>query len=245
MKTLLLDDEVFCTDVLNILIQKHCPSLEVVAVFNDPMLALDYLNHHQVDVIFLDIEMPVLNGFDLLRRLPKLQSKVIFTTAYDQYALKAFRFNAIDYLLKPIDKTELMEAAAKLKDTPLLSQSLIQYFSDWQNNPGTKKILLPIGQEIIFVNADQIICCEAEGSYCKVYCEGQPKPYLLSRNLKDLEEMIQLPQFIRPHASWLVNTKFIDKIVKSEGMEIILSNQIHIPVSRSKKQEISKLLGIL
>lgn len=245
MKTLLLDDEVFCTDVLNILIQKHCPSLEVVAVFNDPMLALDYLTHHQVDVIFLDIEMPVLNGFDLLRRLPKLQSKVIFTTAYDQYALKAFRFNAIDYLLKPIDKTELVESAAKLKDIPLLSQSLIQYFIDWQNNPGTKKILLPIGQEIIFVNADQIICCEAEGSYCKVYCEGQPKPYLLSRNLKDLEEMIQLPQFIRPHASWLVNTKFIDKIVKSEGMEIILSNQIHIPVSRSKKQEISKLLGII
>lgn len=245
MKTLLLDDEVFCTDVLNILIQKHCPSLEVVAVLNDPMMALDYLTHNKVDVVFLDIEMPVLNGFDLLRRLPKLQSKVVFTTAYDQYALKAFRFNAIDYLLKPIDKTELIEAATKLKDSPIFSESLIQYFSDLQNNPRTKKILLPIGQEIIFVDADRIICCEAEGSYCRVHCEDQTKPYLLSKNLKDIEEMIQLPQFIRPHASWLINTRFIEKIVKSEGMEIILSNQFHIPVSRNKKQEISKALGVI
>ena len=101
-----------------------------------------------------------------------------------------------------------------------------------------------IGQEIVFVNVDQIICCEANGSYCKVYCEGQTKPYLLSKNLKDIEEMVQQPQFIRPHASWLINSHFIEKIIKGEGMEIVLSNQLHIPVARSKKQEIMKWLGI-
>ena len=216
MTTLLLDDELYCTDVLNILLRKHCPSLEIVAIYNDPLLALEYLSENRVDVIFLDIEMPVLNGFELLRKMPKMHSKVIFTTAYDQYALKAFRFNAIDYLLKPIDKTELMEAVGKLS----------------------------IGQEIVFVNVDQIICCEADGSYCKVYCEGQTKPYLLSKNLKDIEEMVQQPQFIRPHASWLINSHFIEKIIKGEGMEIVLSNQLHIPVARSKKQEIMKWLGI-
>lgn len=245
MKTLLLDDELYCTDVLNILIQKHCPSLEVVGVYNDPVQALDYLSHHNVDILFLDIEMPILNGFDLLRKLPNMQTKVIFTTAYDQYALKAFRFNAIDYLLKPIDKTELMAAVGKVSQTPLLSEPILQYLSEWQKGPIPKRILLPIGQEIIFVNVDQIICCEADGSYCKVYCEGQAKPYLLSRNLKDLEEMVQLPNFLRPHASWLINTQFIEKIIKGEGMEIVLNNQLHIPVARSKKQEIMKQLGVV
>ncbi|HMS98961.1 MAG TPA: LytTR family DNA-binding domain-containing protein [Saprospiraceae bacterium] len=244
MKTLILDDELYCTDVLSILIQKHCPSLEVVAVYNDPVLALEYLSHHPVDVVFLDIEMPVLNGFELLRKLPNMQSRVIFTTAYNQYALKAFRFNAIDYLLKPIDKTELMEAVGKLPELPLLSPPMLQYLSEWQKGQAPKKILLPIGQEIHFVNVDQIICCEADGSYCKVYCEGQAKPYMLSKNLKDIEEMVQQPHFIRPHASWLINSHFIEKVVKGEGMEVVLSNQLHIPVARSKKQEILKWLGI-
>ncbi|HRG64452.1 MAG TPA: response regulator transcription factor [Saprospiraceae bacterium] len=244
MKTLILDDELYCTDVLSILIQKHCPSLEVVAVYNDPVLALEYLSHHPVDVVFLDIEMPVLNGFELLRKLPNMQSRVIFTTAYDQYALKAFRFNAIDYLLKPIDKTELMEAVGKLPELPLLSPPMLQYLSEWQKGQAPKKILLPIGQEIHFVNVDQIICCEADGSYCKVYCEGQAKPYMLSKNLKDIEEMVQQPHFIRPHASWLINSHFIEKVVKGEGMEIVLSNQISVPVSRNKKQEVMIRLKI-
>lgn len=244
MKTLILDDELYCTDVLSILIQKHCPSLEVVAVYNDPVLALEYLSHHPVDVVFLDIEMPVLNGFELLRKLPNMQSRVIFTTAYNQYALKAFRFNAIDYLLKPIDKTELMEAVGKLPELPLLSPPMLQYLSEWQKGQALKKILLPIGQEIHFVNVDQIICCEADGSYCKVYCEGQAKPYMLSKNLKDIEEMVQQPHFIRPHASWLINSHFIEKVVKGEGMEIVLSNQISVPVSRNKKQEVMIRLKI-
>lgn len=244
MKTLILDDELYCTDVLSILIQKHCPSLEVVAVYNDPVLALEYLSHHPVDVVFLDIEMPVINGFELLRKLPNMQSRVIFTTAYDQYALKAFRFNAIDYLLKPIDKTELMEAVGKLPELPMLSPPMLQYLSEWQKGQAPKKILLPIGQEIHFVNVDQIICCEADGSYCKVYCEGQAKPYMLSKNLKDIEEMVQQPHFIRPHASWLINSHFIEKVVKGEGMEIVLSNQISVPVSRNKKQEVMIRLKI-
>jgi len=244
MKTLILDDELYCTDVLSILIQKHCPSLEVVAVYNDPVLAQEYLSHHPVDVVFLDIEMPVLNGFELLRKLPNMQSRVIFTTAYNQYALKAFRFNAIDYLLKPIDKTELMEAVGKLPELPLLSPPMLQYLSEWQKGQAPKKILLPIGQEIHFVNVDQIICCEADGSYCKVYCEGQAKPYMLSKNLKDIEEMVQQPHFIRPHASWLINSHFIEKVVKGEGMEIVLSNQISVPVSRNKKQEVMIRLKI-
>ncbi len=244
MTTLLLDDELYCTDVLNILLRKHCPSLEIVAIYNDPLLALEYLSENRVDVIFLDIEMPVLNGFELLRKMPKMHSKVIFTTAYDQYALKAFRFNAIDYLLKPIDKTELMEAVGKLSKIPVMSPPVLEYLSEWQKGQSPKKILLPIGQEIVFVNVDQIICCEADGSYCKVYCEGQTKPYLLSKNLKDIEEMVQQPQFIRPHTSWLINSHFIEKIIKGEGMEIVLSNQLHIPVARSKKQEIMKWLGI-
>lgn len=244
MKTLLIDDELYCTDVLNLLIQKYCPSLQVVAIFNDPVLAMEYLKINPVDVLFLDIEMPVVSGFELLRKLPNLQARVVFTTAYDQYALKAFRFNAIDYLLKPIDKSELMEAVARLQQNSIISQPLVQFLSELQNGQNPKKILLPIGNEVVFINVDKIICCEAEGSYCKVYCEGQSKPYFLSKNLKDLEEMIQSSHFFRPHASWLINDHFITKVIKGEGMEIVLSNQIHVPVARSKKPEVLIRLNI-
>ena len=244
MKTLLLDDEQYCTDVLNLLIQKHCPSLQVVAIFNDPLLAIEYLKIYPVDLLFLDIEMPVVNGFELLRKLPNLQARVIFTTAYDQYALKAFRFNAVDYLLKPIDKSELIEAVSRVQKTSNISQTLALFLSELQNEQNPKKILLPIGNELVFVNVDQIICCEAEGSYCKVYCEGKSKPYLLSKNLKDIEEMILSSHFFRPHASWLINDLFITKVIKGEGMEIVLSNHICVPVARSKKQDVLLRLNI-
>lgn len=236
MTAVIIDDEVYCTDVVSILLAKHCPDVIVEAVFNDSLQALAYLKQHQPDIIFLDIEMPQLNGFDLLQQLGTMTSRVIFTTAYDQYAIKAFKFNTVDYLLKPIDKEELITAVKKT--SAALSPEKISHLHYLSRTHIPEKILLPIGNEIIFVQVKDIICCEADGSYCKIYIHGKDKPYLLSKNLRDIEELLGNPNFFRPHTSWLIHDVFIQKIIKGEGMEIVMSNDIHVPVSRNKKQEV-------
>jgi two-component system, LytTR family, response regulator len=238
MNAVVIDDEKYCTDVLTILLAKHCPEINVIKVFNQSAIALDYLKSHVVDIIFLDIEMPQMNGFELLYQLGKVSSLVIFTTAYDQYALKAFRFNAIDYLLKPIDKNELIIAVKKTnRFTPLSSENIenLHYLSQ---HKVPERILLPIGQELILVSVKDIICCEADGSYCKVYCSDMNKPYILSKNLREMEEILNNSGFFRPHTSWLIHDKYVSKIIRGEGMEIVLQGNIHVPVSRAKKQEV-------
>lgn len=238
MTAVILDDEKYCTDVLSILLEKYCPEVNITGVFNNPEDALQLIQTNPPELLFLDIEMPKLNGFDLLRKLDQIDFKVIFTTAYDQYALKAFKYNAIDYLLKPIDKDELMEAVRKGKEYTSFLKEKLEYIQYLRSNEVPDRIILPIGKELIFINVNQIICCEAEGSYCRIFCSGITKPYLLSKNLRDIEELLNNPKFFRPHASWLVNDDFIRKVIKSEGMEIVMQDEIFVPVARNKKQEV-------
>lgn len=236
MTAVIIDDEKYCSDVLQILILKYCPQIEIVEIFNQSPKALEYLKSNTPDIIFLDIEMPLLNGFELLNKMEIVRSRVIFTTAYDQYAIKAFRFNAIDYLLKPIDKDELIEAIKKSSSIlPLLQ---IENLTHLRSHHVPEKILLPIGNEILFVHVKDIICCEAEGSYCKVYCTNEPRPLLLSKSLREIEELLNNNHFFRPHLSWLIHETFIQKMVRGDAMEIILEGGIHVPVARSKRQEI-------
>lgn len=240
MDAVIIDDEKYCTEVLGILLEKYCPAVKVTGIFNHAPSALEYLQANKPDLIFLDIEMPHLNGFELLSQLGSFHSRVIFTTAYDQYALKAFRFNAIDYLLKPIEKDELITAVGKT-GTPFVREQ-IENLTYLRSHHVPERILLPIGNEIIFVQVKDIICCEAEGSYCKVYCMGRDKPYLLSKNLGDIEDMLNNPKFFRPHTSWLVNENYISKIIRGDGMELHMADNIHIPVARSKRQEVMERL---
>ncbi|TXH60705.1 MAG: response regulator transcription factor [Bacteroidia bacterium] len=242
MNAVIIDDEKYCTDVLCILLEKNCPEVHIDAVFNQSLDALSYLKLQQPDIIFLDIEMPHLNGFDLLEQLSDVKAGVIFTTAYDQYAAKAFRFNAIDYLLKPIDKDELV--ASLKKSIPILSPDKMRHLIYLNKNNTPEKILLPIGNEIVFVQVVDIICCEADGSYCKVYTVQNPKPYLISRNLLEIEDVLNNPAFFRPHTSWLIHETYIEKLIKGEGMQIVLKGDIHVPVARSKRQDVSnRLIG--
>jgi two-component system LytT family response regulator len=236
MTAVIIDDEMYCTDVMQILLVKHCPEVQILAIFNQAQQALDYLKVKQPDLIFLDIEMPQMNGFELLHQLGNVTSRVVFTTAYDQYAIKAFKFNAADYLLKPVDKNELI--AAVIKSAPALTTEKVEYLHYLSKQSTPEKILLPIGNEIIFVQVKDIICCEAEGSYCRIYCQNTTKPYLLSRTLRDIEELLDNPEFFRPHASWLIHELFIKKIIKGDAMEIVLYNEIKVPVARSKRQEV-------
>lgn len=243
LKTYLLDDESNCTDVLQVLLGKYCPEVQITGIFNDPELALEAIRRERPALLFLDIEMPILNGFELLRQCEQLDFKVIFTTAYDRYAVKAFKFNALDYLLKPVDKDELVAAVgkAKLNASPTPAQlSSVQYL---KNNPIPERIALPVGQELLIVEVSDIQYFESDGAYVSVFLKEEKKPVVLSKSLREFEELLNNPSFFRAHNSYLVNLKHIKKIVKTDGGEIVMGNGRSLPVSRAKKGELMGLIA--
>lgn len=251
LKTYLIDDEPHCTDVLAVLLQKHCPQVAVAGVFNDPELALEAIRRERPDLVFLDIEMPHLNGFDLLRACGPIDFRLVFTTAYDQYAVKAFKFNALDYLLKPIDRAELLAAVEKsLQKTasqPMLPAQLdaAQYL---KNTPVPERIALPVGQELIFVEVADIVFCESEGSYATFHLKAgndRLEKIIVSKSLREIEELLNNPAFFRAHNSFLVNLRHVQKIVRTDGGEIIVPGGRSLPVARAKKAELMQLIARL
>ena len=243
LKTYLIDDEPNCTDVLQVLLGKHCPEVQITGIFNDPEQALESIHRERPALLFLDIEMPMLNGFELLRRCEPLDFKVVFTTAYDQYAVKAFKFNALDYLLKPVDKDELMAAVnrAKQNASPSAAQlSSVQYL---KSNPTPERIALPVGQELLLVEVADIQYFESEGSYVSVFLKDQNKPVVLSKSLREFKELLNNPAFFRAHNSYLVHLRFIKKIMRSDGGEIVMANGRSLPVARAKKAEMMGLIA--
>ncbi len=243
LKTYLLDDEPNCTDVLQVLLEKYCPEVQITGIFNDPETALEAIRQERPALLFLDIEMPMLNGFELLRHCEPLDFKVIFTTAYDQYAVKAFKFNALDYLLKPVDKDELIAAVGKAKQNanPTTAQlSSVQYL---KSNPTPERIALPVGQELLLVEVADIQYFESEGSYVSVFLKDQNKPVVLSKSLREFEELLNNSDFFRAHNSYLVNLRSIKKIVKTDGGEIVMANGRSLPVARAKKGELMGLIA--
>jgi len=243
MKTYLLDDEPNCTDVLQVLLAKYCPEVQVTGIFNDPEAALEAIRRERPALLFLDIEMPMLNGFELLRQCEPLDFKVVFTTAYDQYAVKAFKFNALDYLLKPIDKDELMLSVKKAQKAASPSHSQLEIVQHLKNNPVPERIALPVGQELLLVEVADIQYFESEGSYVSVFLKDQNKPVVLSKSLREFEELLNNPGFFRAHNSYLVNLRSIKKIVRTDGGGIVMANGRSLPVARAKKAELMGLIA--
>ena len=237
MKAALIDDELHSIEVLEILLTRHCPAIEIVHVFTKPEEALIALKDSDVDILFLDIEMPKMNGFQFLEKLGKTSVKTIFVTAYHEYAIKAFRFNALDYLLKPIDVDDLKIAVQKIIASHAIKPEVNNYLSELYKNAHAKRILLPLADEMIFVLKEDIICCHADGSYAHIYCSGN-RDYFISKNLRELEDMLNHPFFVRVHASWLINEMQILRLTKTDGLMLEMSNKMEVPVSRNKKQEI-------
>ncbi len=242
ISTILIDDERNCTDLLRVMLEKYCPGITVTGVFNDPELALLHIKAERPQLVFLDIEMPRLNGFDLLQACGTLDFKVVFTTAYDQYAVKAFKFNALDYLLKPIDKEELIQAVDKVMRASAPAAERIEAARMLRETPMPERIALPVGQELVFVEVAEILYCESDGSYVSVFMQHLSKPILLSKSLREFEELLNNPAFFRAHNSFLVNLKQVQKIVRTDGGEIVMRNGKSLPVARAKKAE---LLGII
>ena len=241
---IIIDDEPYCCESLVTLLGRYCPDIKVIDVCYSGEEALTKINENNPQLLFLDIEMPGMNGFELLEKLPEVNFDLIFTTSYDQYAIKAFRFSALDYLLKPIDRQELQKAVAKVIDHNLRPSAqqisiLLQKF----NQPLSKinKIAIPTVEGLHLIPIDSIISCTSESNYTVLKLKEAQK-IVTTRILKEMEEMLSEHSFLRVHHSYLVNLNEITKYVKGEGGYLIMSDGSAIDVSRSRKEMLLKKL---
>ena len=244
IKAIIIDDESHCIETLRWMLQEYCAGdIQLIGSSEDPHQGIEIITRLQPDLVFLDIEMPALSGIDLLKQLKEINFHVIFITAYDQYAIKAIKLNALDYLLKPIDKDELRAAIEKIKNRPpLADKQQIEQLQEVHKTKVLNKIALSTMQGLIFVTLDDVIRIEAEGSYCNFILKDKKK-ILLSKTLADVEGIIQSPEFFRAHKSYIINLKYVEKYIRGDGGEIVMSDGVSIALSRSKKTEFLELFS--
>jgi len=238
IKTIIIDDEKHSCDALRILLGKCCPQVEVTAICYSGEEGIRKINEIKPQLVFLDIEMPHMNGFQMLEQLSKIDFEIIFTTSYDQYAITAFKFSALDYLLKPVDREELEKAVQKVskKINPPVSQQL-EILLQKINQPTitVQRIALPTMQGLEFVPIDSIISCSSNNNYTEFFLADKKK-LLVSRTLKDAEDMLADHSFLRVHNSHIVNLNAITRYVKGEGGYLVMTDGSTVDVSRSRKE---------
>lgn len=238
IKAVIIDDEENTREVLTGVLNLKCKDVEVVGYGKDVKSGIEAINKYKPDVVLLDIKMPDGTGFDLLLRIKAeaYNFHVIFITAYEEYALKAFRFSAIDYLLKPIDPNELYKAIEKCKtmhkDEFKQKMETFSYNSDKQGE--NKKIVLKTQDAIHIVKVNDIIRCESDGGYTTFFTVNNGK-IMVSHSIKDFEELFEEFGFFRIHQSHLLNLAFVKRFDKREGGYVIMSDESVVPVSRRKK----------
>jgi two-component system LytT family response regulator len=244
ISAIIVDDEPYSCEALTTLIERYCPEIKVLDICYSAADALKSISDQKPDILFLDIEMPHMNGFEMLEKLPDPDFKIIFTTSYDRYAIKAIRFSALDYLLKPVDKDELQKAVRKAVETGenQLPQQL-EVLLHKLNHPkmAVNKIAIPTMEGLHMVLVETIVRCEADRNYCNIFLKNNVK-ITASRNLKDLEEMLEDYSFVRVHHSHLVNLNEVEKYIRGEGGYLLMSDKSSVDVSRSRKEILLKKL---
>lgn len=240
IRCVLIDDERNALEMMEWLLKTYCPQVEIAAMCNSSEQGIDAINKHKPDLVFLDIEMPNRNGFDMLEEFDKPFFDVVFCTAYDQFAIKAFRYSALNYLLKPVDPDDLKATIKRVEEKKAtLSRDQLNLLLQSMRQPNKitpQRIALTTGDGLIFVPTDDIIYCEAESNYTNVVLSGGKK-VLVSKVLKDIDEVLSGPDFYRVHSSFLININRIKKLVRGEGGYIVMDNDATVSISRSKRQE--------
>ena len=245
IRAVIIDDEPINTTNLQQLLLKNCPVVKIVAIAYNAEDGKKIILENDPDLVFLDIEMPGKNGFELLQSLPDYSFEVIFVTAYDNFGIQAVKFAAIDYLLKPINVEELKIAVKKVVDRNLKKknndqlENLLSILKQHQNI-NEHRIALPTAQEIRFVNPKDIIRCESSNNYTTFYLSNEEK-LLISKPIYLYEELLKDYGFIRCHQSHLVNKKFIKSFIKEDGGHLLLENNIQLPISKQKKELVREL----
>lgn len=244
IKATIIDDEQHCIDALSILLKENCLQVRIIDTFSSAKVALEGLKKNTPDLVFLDIEMPLMNGFQLLEQLASIPFAIIFTTGYDQYAIKAIKFSALDFLLKPVDADELIDAIKKVEQhhLPLAEQFHILMSHIHQKTDHFKKIALPTAEGFELIPAGEVVRCEASDNYTHFFLRNHQK-IIVCRTLKEIEEQLQpFKTFVRVHHSSLINLNEVMKYTKGDGGFLTMSDGSVVNVSRRKKEELMKWL---
>ncbi|MCF6296134.1 MAG: LytTR family DNA-binding domain-containing protein [Flavobacteriaceae bacterium] len=226
IKAIIVDDEFNAIKNLKWELENFCEDIEVCDSFTNPVEAISAINYLKPDCVFLDIEMPEMDGFQLLSKLAYRDFDLIITTAFDNYAIRAFKENAVDYLLKPIDSDDLVKSVSKIKANKNKNELGFEFNKILESiTPKTKKakISLPLSGKIIFVNAEDILYCKSDGNYTEIFFKTHKKE-MLSKKLKEVEALIHCGNFFRVHNSYLVNLDYITEFVKSDGQYLVLED---------------------
>ena len=232
IKAIVVDDEIHCLETLSLQLSEYCPEVQLLEQCRSAKTGLEAIEKFKPDLVFLDIEMPSMNGFELLDQLSAISFAIIFTTSYDQYAIKAIRFSALDYLLKPIDPKELIIAIKKVQEQRHLP--IAEQFQMLLKQVNGK------GNGFNNIHADQVIYCEANDNYTHFLMKNKSK-IIACRTLKEIEEQLtDFPFFVRVHHSYLVNLNEVTKYVRGEGGYLVMSDGSSINVSRSRKEALLK-----
>lgn len=245
IRAIIIDDEEGARESLANILRDYFENVEVVGKANSTKTGVHLINEQQPDLVFLDIEMPKGNAFDLLAQFENIDFDIIFITAYDQYAIKAIKFSALDYLLKPIDIDELKAAMEKFSDKAhkRTSNQRFQVLLQNLNAESKKKVAIPDSEGLIFVNLDDIIRCESDGNYTHIILSNRKK-ILASRTLGEYEEMFSDENFSRIHRSHLINLNHIDKYLKGEGGYAVMSDGSQVEISRRKRADFLEKLSL-
>jgi two-component system LytT family response regulator len=246
IRSVIIDDEQHCVRALLADLQQHCPSVEIVDACNSAKEGIMSIKRNNPDLIFLDVEMPWMNGFEMLEILGDVKFSIIFTTAHDEFAAKAFRISAVDYLLKPIDANDLKAAVQKV-EKKMEQGSSLQHITNLLRNihppSAEQKIALPQREGYEFIDVSSIIYCQAEGAYTKVFITDK-KTMLISRTLGDVEELLPPEMFQRIHHSTLINVTYISQFLRTDGGYVVLKNGEKLSVSKAKKEMLLERLGL-
>lgn len=239
LTAIIIDDEIDGRLLLSSMLTEYCPAVRILGTFDSPVDGLLAIQKLKPEVVFLDIEMPKMNAFAMLEKIGTIDFEIIFVTAYDQYAIKAIKVNAMEYILKPLDKDDLLKAVDKC---------LVKAQTSKQNQLNTSigatgaKMAIPTRDGFLFVDQSKIIRCEGDGNYTNIYLENGQK-HLSSKTLKDFEEILP-SNFVRIHKSHLVNTQYIKKYIKGNGGTIVINDDTELEVSRRNKELLLNFFNI-
>lgn len=244
IRTIIIEDEPMSRELLSMMLKRYS-EIDLVDTCSNPTDGIASIAAHQPDLIFLDIQMPKMNGFDMLKKIGSVNFEVIFTTAFDQYAINAIRISALDYLLKPVDDEDLAAAIAKCRerlDEKKPADRFENLFNNLLNkNPLDKTLALSASDGISFIKMSEILRVEANGRYAKFYLLNKDT-ILVSKTLGDYEEILSANQFFRIHDSAIINLNHVKKYIRGDGGTVILSDNTELDVARRRKEEFIRLI---
>jgi len=247
IRVAVIDDEPHIRDGLLRLLGNHCPNVLIAGTAGSVKEGKELIRKQHPDLVLLDIRMGDGTGFDLLKQLDPVDFKVIFITAYDQYAVRAFKFSALDYILKPVDPDDLKEAVKRAEK--ILQHDLRIRLAALENNllPGKiqhKKIVLKTTENVFIIEIPRISFCESDGSYTVIHLDDGKK-IMVSKNLKEYDDMLNEQGFYRIHKSFLINLSYVERFEKGEGGFVVLKNEVKIPVATRKREQLLDLFNHL